>query len=111
MAAPHVAGAFAALKSAVPNATVAEMIEAVRQTGQSVRDSRNGLSRPRIQVDAAIKKLRLMIAARPAEPAPKLKPKPKIDPKPRPVPKSESIDGIRIENGKEPVGEDGKIKW
>jgi subtilisin family serine protease len=121
MAAPHVAGAFAALKSAAPKATVIEMIEAVRQTGFSVLDPRNGRSQPRIRVDKAIEKLRQIVATRPAKPAPKPEPKaeptpkPKIEAKPtpklEPAPKSENIDGIRIESDPAVVGEDGKIEW
>ena len=90
MAAPHVAGAFAALKSAVPNATVDEMIEAVRQSGQPVQDSRTGLTRPRLRVDAAIETLRLMVSLRPVEPKPELQPEPKTEVKPEPEPKSEA---------------------
>ena len=121
MAAPHVAGAFAALKSALPAATVVEMIEAVRQSGVSIRDPRNGHSQPRIRVDRAIENLRQIVAARPAEPtpepapAPTSKPEPKTEPvtapEPEPAPKSENIDGIRIERDPAAVGKDGKIEW
>jgi subtilisin family serine protease len=119
MAAPHIAGTFAALKSAVPTATVAEMIEAIRQTGKPIRDERNGLSRPRIRVGAAIKGLQKLVASRPPKPVPKPKQKIKHKPKPKPKPKPtlakpsqpENVDGIRIYNDEEPVGGDGKIKW
>jgi CSLREA domain-containing protein len=54
MAAPHVAGAFALLKSAVPAATVDEIENALKITGVDVTESPSGLVRPRIQVDAAL---------------------------------------------------------
>lgn len=53
MAAPHVAGAFAVLKQAVPRATVREMLRALQLTGRPVSDAA-GITRPRIQVDAAL---------------------------------------------------------
>lgn len=54
MAAPHVAGAFAALHSADPTATRQELLTALSSTGQGVLDSRNGITRPRIQLDDAL---------------------------------------------------------
>ena len=54
MAAPHVAGAWAVLKQKVPNATVAQVFTALRDTGQPVRDARNGITKPRIRVKAAL---------------------------------------------------------
>lgn len=42
MAAPHVAGAFAALKQARPNATVQEIASALASTGPLVADTRTG---------------------------------------------------------------------
>ncbi|WP_395661387.1 S8 family serine peptidase [Aestuariivirga sp.] len=56
-AAPHVAAAFAALRSKVPNATVSQMLEALRATGKPVRDYRTGLVTPRIQIDKALEHL------------------------------------------------------
>ena len=53
-AAPHAAGAFAALKSKVPNATVSQLIEALRATGKPVRDYRTGLITPRIETAKAL---------------------------------------------------------
>ena len=123
MAAPHVAGAFAALKAALPAATVVEMIEAVRQSGVTIRDPRNGRDQPRIRVDRAIETLRQLVAARPAEPTEEAKPTPKPEPKTetvtapdpapeaKPAPKSENIDGISIERDPAVIGEDGKIEW
>lgn len=57
MAAPHVAGSFALLKSALPTATVTRMLTALTTTGVQTRDSRNGIVKPRIQVDKAIESL------------------------------------------------------
>ena len=75
MAAPHVAGAWALLKSKAPTATLEEMLSIMAQTGVPVTDSRNDLIRPRIQVDAALDALlpqmsyasgtRLALTARP----------------------------------------------
>ena len=53
MAAPHVAGAWAVLKSKKPTATVDEVFIALRDTGVPITDS-NGITKPRIKVDAAI---------------------------------------------------------
>jgi len=53
-AAPHVAGAFAQLKHENPSATVTQMLNALTSTGVSILDTRNGITKPRIQVDAAV---------------------------------------------------------
>ncbi len=53
MATPHVAGAWAVLKSKKPSATVDEVLAAFTSTGLSITDGRNGLARPRIRVDQA----------------------------------------------------------
>lgn len=57
MAAPHVAGSFAALRSALPAATVDEMLLALQSTGVLVTDSKSGVTTPRIQLDLASKSL------------------------------------------------------
>jgi CSLREA domain-containing protein len=56
MAAPHVAGAWAILKQAKPNATVTEILDAFSTTGVPVLDTRGGINRtkPRIDVDNAL---------------------------------------------------------
>jgi Subtilase family len=51
MAVPHVAGALAVLRSAAPSATPDQLETALESTGPSI--SRAGISKPRIQVDAA----------------------------------------------------------
>lgn len=60
MAAPHVTGAIAALKSAVPAATVDQMEVALEQTGVTIVDNRGGgtVSKPRINVYLALLRLR-----------------------------------------------------
>ena len=54
LAVPHVAGAWALLKSKAPNATVPQLISMLSRTGIPITDPRNGLVKPRIQVDAAL---------------------------------------------------------
>jgi subtilisin family serine protease len=53
MAAPHVAGAWALLKSQKPSATVSEVLAALASTGAPITDARNNVTTPRIQVDVA----------------------------------------------------------
>ena len=57
MATPHVVGAWAVLKSRVPSATVDQVLSALTTTGVSVTDSRNGITKPRIRLDAALNAL------------------------------------------------------
>ncbi|MEX0406943.1 S8 family serine peptidase [Aquibium sp. LZ166] len=52
MATPHVAGAFAALKSAKPAATVSQIETALETTGVAISSS--GTTKPRIKVDSAL---------------------------------------------------------
>jgi subtilisin family serine protease len=56
MAAPHVAGAWALLKSADPSAGVAQVLNALTSTGPLIVDNWGGspVTKPRIQVDAAL---------------------------------------------------------
>ncbi|MCC7034133.1 MAG: S8 family serine peptidase [Acidobacteria bacterium] len=53
MATPHVAGAWAILKQAVPAAGVAQVLSALQSTGAVINDTASGGSYPRINVDAA----------------------------------------------------------
>jgi subtilisin family serine protease len=50
MAAPHVAGAWATLKSAKPSATVTEVLSALTSSGMAITDPRNGIAKPLIQI-------------------------------------------------------------
>ncbi len=55
MAAPHVAGALAVMRSAVPGATVNQLISALTSTGPSITDQRSGgfVTKRRLDVYAA----------------------------------------------------------
>jgi subtilisin len=63
MAAPHVAGAFALLRSRAPGATVDQILGALTASGLLVTDTRSGgtVTRPRIQLDAALAALELLL--------------------------------------------------
>lgn len=54
MATPHVAGAFAVMRSKFPTKSVNEILTALKDTGTTITDSRNGLQHPRIQIDSAL---------------------------------------------------------
>jgi subtilisin len=55
MATPHVAGAWAVLRSAMPIAlTVPQVLSAIQRTGLSIVDTRNGIAKPRVKVDFAM---------------------------------------------------------
>ena len=56
MAAPHVAGAWAILKEAMPGATVDQLLTLFEQTGVPITDTRygTGITKPRIDVAAAL---------------------------------------------------------
>jgi subtilisin family serine protease len=54
MAAPHVAGAVAAIRSVRENLSVEQIEQALESTGVNITDARNGLSRPRIDLGAAV---------------------------------------------------------
>jgi subtilisin family serine protease len=59
MAAPHVAGAIAAMRSACPSATADAIENALKSTGTPILDSRPGgtQTKPRIRVDLAVQNL------------------------------------------------------
>lgn len=57
MAAPHIAGAVAVLKSKSPSASVDQILSVLTSTGAPSVDFRNGIVKPRIQVDAALNAL------------------------------------------------------
>jgi subtilisin family serine protease len=54
MAAPHVAGAIAILRQARGNVTVSQMVSALQRDGSAVTDSRNNITRSRINVANAV---------------------------------------------------------
>ncbi|MEN9796784.1 MAG: hypothetical protein RL653_480 [Pseudomonadota bacterium] len=53
MAAPHVAGALAVLRAAFPSESTDELVTRLTSSGVSTTDSRNGVTRPRLQLAAA----------------------------------------------------------
>ncbi len=57
MATPHVAGAWALMKSVVPSASVAQVLGWLTSSGVSITDTRAGINLvvPRMQVDAAVR--------------------------------------------------------
>jgi subtilisin family serine protease len=57
MAAPHVTGAFALLRSAQPSATLDGIRSALVITGKSVTDPKSGIAIPRIRLDLAADRL------------------------------------------------------
>ena len=57
MATPHVAGAYALLRSKTQIATAAELLSALKATGLAITDARNGIVKPRIRVNAALNAL------------------------------------------------------
>jgi subtilisin family serine protease/sRNA-binding regulator protein Hfq len=65
MAAPHVAGAIAAVRAACPNATADAIETALKSTGTPVTDTRSGGSqtKPRIRVDLAVQSLNCNVPA------------------------------------------------
>ncbi|HEV1999976.1 MAG TPA: S8 family serine peptidase, partial [Xanthobacteraceae bacterium] len=56
MATPHVAGAFAAIRTVCPTKTVDEIEAALKSTGTPITDNRSGgtQTKPRIRVDSAV---------------------------------------------------------
>jgi subtilisin family serine protease len=53
MATPHVAGAWAVLKSKFPGASVDQILNVLKSTGKAITDPRNGVTTPRIRLDQA----------------------------------------------------------
>lgn len=58
MAAPHVAAALALLHQAAPGLSVAERVEVLKESGRPIKDSRNGVTVPLIDVGRAVAYLR-----------------------------------------------------
>ena len=82
MAAPHVAGAWAVLKSKAPAATIEQVLGALQSTGKAITDSRNGITDARIQLNAALESPLVAPAKATATPAPS----PTVIPTPTPTP-------------------------
>ncbi|MEZ4332716.1 MAG: S8 family serine peptidase [Myxococcota bacterium] len=57
MATPHVSGAIAAIREAQPDATVSELENALLLSGEPILDPRNGVTKPRLQVDQTLETL------------------------------------------------------
>ncbi len=53
-ASPHVAGAVAVLRAAYPGDTLDQIVARLTSSGVSITDSRNGVSKPRLNLSAAI---------------------------------------------------------
>jgi subtilisin family serine protease len=66
LSAPHVAGAIALMREAVPDATVGEIENALALSGVPVLDDRNGVTTPRIRVAEAIDLLAATAAGPPS---------------------------------------------
>jgi hypothetical protein len=56
-AAAHVTGAWALLRSLFPQESVDQILDALTLTGTPILDPRNGFTKPRIQLDAAVQSL------------------------------------------------------
>jgi len=62
MASPHVAGAIAVLKGAVPGATSAQVVQALQESGKPVADYRDlALVKPRLSLKAAVERLKALV--------------------------------------------------
>jgi subtilisin family serine protease len=53
-ATPHVAGAMAVLRAAFPTETVTQLVARLTSTGKNLTDPRNGVTKPRIDLYAAV---------------------------------------------------------
>ena len=76
MASPHVAGSFALLRSAAPEASVQDIFNALDQSGVGITDPRNGIVRSRIQVDGAL----TVLKGGAVQPTPSPRPQPQPNP-------------------------------
>jgi subtilisin family serine protease len=57
MSAPHVAGAWAVLRSSQPAAKLDRILQVLKETGTDVTDSRNNITKPRINILQAVEAL------------------------------------------------------
>jgi subtilisin family serine protease len=89
-ASPHVAGAVAVLRSAFPTETLDATVERLTATGVAIRDARNGLSKPRLDLQAAIAGVAPPVVVSPPPPPP---------PPPPPAPKAGPTGTLSLNNG------------
>ena len=61
MAAPHVAGAWAIMRSKYPHASISEISDLLKSTGSILTDVRNNIKVSRIQVDFAASELQVLL--------------------------------------------------
>lgn len=54
MAAPYIAGAWAVMRQAYPDESVTQIQQRLEASGVSVQDPRNGVTKPRLQLDTAL---------------------------------------------------------
>ncbi|BAP58075.1 peptidase S8 and S53 subtilisin kexin sedolisin [Thioploca ingrica] len=85
MSTPFVTGAWALLKSAKPDATVEEILTILQDTGKPILDKRNDLTKPRIQLDAAVVVVEPPPPVDDPQPPPVDPPTPPVDPPTPPV--------------------------
>ena len=62
MATPHVAGAIAVIRHALPGISVDDLFDALKASGLPITDGRNGITKPRINVLAAIQYIQNAVA-------------------------------------------------
>ena len=65
MAAPHVAGAYAVLRQAAPKRSLRDLSRALVRSGRKVRDRRNEITKPALDVARALAELGIEINASP----------------------------------------------
>lgn len=69
MAAPHVAGAYAVLRQAAPFRSIKDLYRALVGSGEDIRDRRNGITKPALDVAGALEALGVQSGADAASPA------------------------------------------
>jgi subtilisin family serine protease len=79
-AAPHVAGAVAVLRSAFPTDSLDATVDRLLKNGVGIRDARNGLTFPRMNLEAAVAPATVPVVAPPPPPPPPPPPAPKPGP-------------------------------
>jgi subtilisin family serine protease len=85
-AAPHVAGAVAVLRSAFPTDSLDATVDRLIKNGVGIRDARNGLTFPRLNLEAAVA-------------VPVIAPPPPPPPPPPPAPKPGPTGSLSLNNG------------